>query len=118
MPCNTANIVASVALTGQASDIAETTLFTPSTAGLFRASIYVEAGSAQNGRSTAIQLPYTDELDSSVVLGGVSGSYNSPGHLVSAFHAAAAQPISYLTSSDAGTLDFNLYIVLEQLTTT
>ncbi len=113
-----ANIVASVKLESQSSTIATTTLFTPSTPGLFRLSAFVEAISGTTGNGFGLDFTYQDDAGNSGagVVGSMSTSVGGSPSTKNVVFRSVAQAIQYsVPAIDAGLTGYNIYIVLESL---
>lgn len=105
MPSLVPEIVATQALTGQTSDLAET-LYTPTAAGLFRVSLYGELDS-----SGTIHVTYTDDASNPITL--TAGGSGTTKNLSAVFRSGSSQAIGVTTAMD--TFPFDLYVTLESL---
>lgn len=120
MPAKVPEVVASVSLTNQSATIGTTTLYSPSTAGLFRINQY---GSVKtNGDGFGFHVNWTDTAGNAIAMtsfgivsapnGNISGSASTM-----IIQADASTNITYsvpaisLTGADT----YNLYIVVESL---
>lgn len=111
-------IVSVISLTGQTDAITTTTMFTPTAVGVYRVSVYMVCTTAGTG-TLSCTIKWTDDYQaqqsspaSNVDLSGVgnAGSGNIPIN-------ATAAAITYETAiaGKAGSPEYSLYIVLEQL---
>lgn len=110
--CSTAsvpNIVASGSLTSQTSDLVGHTLFTPSSTGLFRISLYMN-GTTGLGVDPAVS--FTDETGSR---GIGAGTLSAPLGYVFVVRCLSGDAISFSTNSGGGTLNYGVYYTVEQL---
>lgn len=116
MPCQSTSIVASQTFSSQSSGLSATTVYTPSAAGLFRVSAYMEASTTNCDGAPVVY--WTDTYRSkNATLENLQFSSGVPvasGHI---FWSAASQPIQVSTVFDvnSGSATYNLYVVVEQL---
>ena len=110
-PC----VVATLSVTNQTVPVSETALFTPTTSGLFRVTVYMESSAIQ-GSVWSLQFKNTDDLKKR------SGSIVqvAPGQLlsgVSVYRDVAGQPITYTVAQvkvGEGAF-YDLFVTVEQL---
>jgi hypothetical protein len=113
-------IVAKQSWTSQSGALASTTVYTPSAAGLFRVSAYIEVSSGST-RAPSASMTWTDDhaaQNNSGALGAVDASGNwtiNGSYATRAFRVAANTDIKVSTSIGAGTGTYDLYVVIEQL---
>ena len=103
MPAKVATIVASQKFIGQESNISAT-IFTPTKAGLYRASMY------SDGSTGTVSLTFTDDTGSQSVGASGSGSVKT---FSLPFRSVASQSIGLTATMDA--FPFNLSVVIESL---
>ena len=111
MPACSANIVATLNLTGQTSAISPTNLFTPSADGLFRVSVYIEV--TGSGVAT-VDFPYTDGIGGNEV-GAIGGSGGSGQGNHWCIRATSGNPIQYETHINSGSPTYSLFMAVEQI---
>lgn len=105
------NVVASLSLEAQTADVSQA-IFTPSTSGLFRLSLYLESDITTGQGSGTVHLTWTDnaELRDLTIPDSETGLkvFNSILKLTS------GNPLSISTTMDAA-INFNLYAIVEAL---
>lgn len=116
MPCQFSNIVATQTLTSQSSPLSEVAIYTPTSAGLFRVSIYMEAPTTNTDGAPTVY--WTDSYRSkSANLTNLQFTSGVPTPSSHVFWSGSGQAISISTVFDvnSGTATYNLYVVVEQL---
>ncbi len=113
-----AAVVGSFSATGLTGAVGQTSLLTPSGAGLFRLSCYASTTGPGSGPGLQINLQFVDIAGGkSAICGGslgTSGGSNTSGSFV--FQAAASQLISFsITDLGSSTLTYAAYITVERL---
>ena len=104
MPASVPNIVGTYSAFGQTASIATTTIYTPSTNGLFRASVSCVRNSG-SGTATSL-LGWTD--------GSGSRSYSVADYYYDTVMEVNNQPIT-IGVTVAGTVNYDIWVVIEQL---
>jgi len=113
------SIVATVELTGQTASIGATTIYTPSAAGLFRASVYQLCTKAGSGGTLDTTISWTDDVQaqSLVPASQVDLTGLGNGGTGSVYERSTATAITYATtvSGAAGAPEYSLWITLEKM---
>jgi hypothetical protein len=125
-------IVAKISLTNQTQQIPTTTLFTPTTSGLYRVSIYFSMTKPVTQLEWDTSLYFTDEAGAENMTGGASvarlnyslnaipptaWATTTSGDPVApvTFRAIAGTPVSYSVSGPASGDTYELFLVAERL---
>jgi len=114
--------VASVQLTNLTSDLPTTTIFTPSTSGLYRISADMVAVQGGSGGNWNFYLDWTDDAgvaqeEGEVFVCAGCGPYNPARSFPFVFRTNANTPVTYKTSHTPGTegSTYEVFFVVEQL---
>ena len=113
-----AEVVTNVQNTGQTGDITTTIIFTPTTTGFFRVSVYMICTTAGGG-TLSCTVGWTDEVGAKTISpsASVDLSSTSNGSTGEAFIKANVADITFSTAiaGKTGSPQYAIYIVLEQL---
>lgn len=112
-------IVGTVSLTGQTSNIASTTIYTPATAGLYRLSVYALTTTAGSAGVLDVSFNWTDDeqAQSSLMIDDLDLAVDKTAGSNSIFIRSTASAIQYSTTitGGSGSPAYSLFIVAEKL---
>lgn len=111
--------VAKAEYTNQAADIASTTLYTPTTAWFFRVSVYMICTVAGSAGTLSCTIAWTDAVGAKTVkpASDLSLTTTTGGSTGTSFIVSNASAITFSTTitGGAGSPEYNLYIIVEQI---
>lgn len=110
------NTVATKTFLAQTSSLVNAVVFTPTVAGLFRVSGYLEASSGTVG--PAVTINWTDDNRSQTggaVISQITAGFQWNGGSPVTIRVAANTNILVSVSLGSGTLTYDLYVVVEQM---
>lgn len=116
-----AAILGNVDLSNQAASIADTTIFTPAAAGMYRASVYAEVTTAGTAGTVSFQIKYSDDNGAQAVDPlpvanlSLAATGFSQGMIVIRSGSATAIKYNATVTGLLGTPKFALKIILERL---
>jgi hypothetical protein len=113
-------VVQALALTNQTAPIPQTTLFTPTRAGVFRLSVYMSGGGETPGGDWDLSVGWTDLTGASSDFGELqvfTGGANYTQHSPSMLSIEPKTPLLHEVDAAGNTSgsDYNLVITMEQL---
>lgn len=111
-------VVQSIILPNQTAPITQTTLFTPTEAGLYRLTVYISATALSSGEEWSFGLIWTDLVEQNPFTLTVSAVRNGPGTITSIFSPRRNTPVSFQVEAENSpppNSHYNLAFTVEQL---